>query len=108
MYLKNIFLRINQTFLIHKLLYIKKYNSYVIKISKPIMKTFTNYPLLIATLGLTILGGCKKNSSSNDSNNNNGNNGGYVKTKYNTNSVTATATCDFDVSDTAYTNHGWT
>lgn len=71
------------------------------------MKTYTKYSFLIAAISLTALGGCKKNSSSND-NNNTGGNGGYVKTKYNTNSVTATASCDYDVSDTALTNHGWT
>lgn len=71
------------------------------------MKTYTKYPLLIAALGLTILGGCKKNSSKTDPNNN-GDNGGYVKTKYNTNSVTATAVCDYNMDDTAMTNHGWT
>jgi beta-glucanase (GH16 family) len=70
------------------------------------MKTYTKYPLLIAAMGLTILGGCKKNSSKTDPGNTG--NGGYVKTKYNTNSVTATAVCDYNMDDTAMTNHGWT
>jgi beta-glucanase (GH16 family) len=69
------------------------------------MKTYTKYPLLIAAVGLTILGGCKKNSSKP---NNGSDSSGYVKTKYNTNSVTATAICDYNMDDTAMTNHGWT
>jgi beta-glucanase (GH16 family) len=68
------------------------------------MKTYTKHSLFIAASILTILGGCKKNSSNKDSNDT----GGYVKTKYNTNSVTATATCDYNMDDTAMTNHGWT
>lgn len=71
------------------------------------MKTYLKYPALIAALGLTTLGACKKNSGGGDNNNNNGGSG-YVKTKYNTNTVTATASCDYNVSDTALTNHGWT
>jgi hypothetical protein len=71
------------------------------------MKTFTKYSFLIAAIGLTALAGCKKNSSGNDDNKDNGN-GGYVKTKYNTNSVTANATCDYNSDDTSLTNHGWT
>lgn len=70
------------------------------------MKTYTKYSFFIAALSITVMGGCKKNSSSDSGNKTSGS--GYVKTKYNTNPVTASATCDYDVSDTAYTNHGWT
>ena len=70
------------------------------------MKTFTKFSfLIIAAVGLATLGGCKK--SSKDNGTNTGNNG-YVKTKYNTNPVTATASCDYDTNDTSLTNHGWT
>ena len=70
------------------------------------MKTYTKCSFLVAAIGLTVLGGCKKNSSGKDDNN--GGDGGYVKTKYNTNPVTANASCDYDMKDTSLTNHGWT
>lgn len=71
----------------------------------PSMKNFTKYAFLIAAAGSLALGGCKK-SNKNDVKKNDSS--GYVKTVYNTNPVTATASCDYDVSDTALTNHGWT
>ena len=69
------------------------------------MKNFTKYAFLIAAAGSLALGGCKKSNKTETKKNDSS---GYVKTVYNTNPVTATASCDYDVSDTAYTNHGWT
>lgn len=67
------------------------------------MKTFTKHSFLIVALGLVTLGGCKKL--------NNGSDGNTTKPgpvgKY-TNPVTTAAVCDYNVSDTALTNHGWT
>jgi len=63
--------------------------------------------LLIAAFGLVILGGCKKSKPATDTNTNTGDNG-HTKTPSNTNTTTATASCDYNVSDTAFTNHGWT
>jgi beta-glucanase (GH16 family) len=73
------------------------------------MKTHTKYPVLVAAMGFVILGGCSKRKSGGDSTPiTTTTNVGYVKTPTNINTVTATASCDYDVSDTAYTNHGWT
>ncbi|HWD89700.1 MAG TPA: glycoside hydrolase family 16 protein [Mucilaginibacter sp.] len=71
------------------------------------MKTYTKLSFLAIAVALVSLGACKKGSSKKDNNNNNGN-GGYQKTTYNTNPQTATASCDYDSSDTSLTNHGWT
>ncbi|MBS1531977.1 MAG: glycoside hydrolase family 16 protein [Bacteroidetes bacterium] len=72
------------------------------------MKTYTKFSFMAVAFGALSLGACKKSSNTTNNNNNNGGNGGYVKTKYNTNSQTANATCDYDSSDTSLTNHGWT
>lgn len=71
------------------------------------MKTFTTYSFLVMALGLVTLGSCKKLSGTTTP--------GGSGTKTNpapvnqyTNPTTASAVCDYDVSDTAYTNHGWT
>ncbi|HEX3386560.1 MAG TPA: hypothetical protein VHS53_15275, partial [Mucilaginibacter sp.] len=71
------------------------------------MKTYTKLSFLAIAVALVSLGACKKGSSSKDKNNNNGN-GGFQKNPYNTNPQTASATCDYDSSDTSLTNHGWT
>ena len=55
----------------------------------------------VAIIGLITINGCSK-SGAGGSKNKPGN------TTSNINPVTATAICDFDISDTAYTNHGWT
>lgn len=55
----------------------------------------------VAIIGLIAINGCSK-SGDGTSKNKPGN------TTNNINPVTATAICDFDISDTAYTNHGWT
>ncbi|HZX60037.1 MAG TPA: hypothetical protein VFE54_14980, partial [Mucilaginibacter sp.] len=65
------------------------------------MKTVFKSPVLIAIICIAILSGCKKVSSVN----NNSNTNTFV-TKY-TNPKTTTVACDYDVSDTALTNHGW-
>jgi hypothetical protein len=65
--------------------------------------------LTVAAISLVSMSGCKKNSGTTDTNSTTtGTASGYVKTATNTNPLTASATCDYDVSDTAYTNHGWT
>jgi beta-glucanase (GH16 family) len=69
------------------------------------MKTFTKYSFLIATVCLATLGGCKKLSSSSDGTGNTTT--PPTVSKY-TNPTTTSAVCDYDVSDTALTNHGWT
>ena len=56
----------------------------------------------MAVIGLVALGGCGKSGNGKTSNNT-----GPVST-IKINPQTTTATCDFDVSDTALTNHGWT
>ncbi|HZX58109.1 MAG TPA: glycoside hydrolase family 16 protein [Mucilaginibacter sp.] len=61
------------------------------------MKTITKYPLLFALMGLAMLAGCKKHKKNDITTNNKP-----------TNPITVTAVCDYDVSDTALTNHGWT
>jgi beta-glucanase (GH16 family) len=68
------------------------------------MKTFTTYSFLFAALGLITLGGCKKLNNGSDGSGDNSKTG--TVSKY-TNPNTATVACDYDVSDTAYTNHGW-
>ena len=69
------------------------------------MKTST-YSFLFAALALATLGGCKKLGSDNTgSTGTTGNTG--VTNKY-TNPNTASAVCDYDIGDTALTNHGWT
>lgn len=55
----------------------------------------------MALTGLVAISGCGKSSKKPDKNN------GPIAT-ININPVTATAACDFDVSDTTLTNHGWT
>jgi beta-glucanase (GH16 family) len=57
---------------------------------------------VMAITGLVALGGCGKSGNGKTSNNN-----GPVST-IKINPQTTAATCDFDVSDTTLTNHGWT
>jgi len=70
------------------------------------MKTFTKYSFLFVALGLVTLGGCKKMSGSTSDGTGKTTPPGPIS-KY-TNPNTAVAACDYDVSDTALTNHGWT
>jgi beta-glucanase (GH16 family) len=68
------------------------------------MKTFTTCSFLIAISSMVLLGGCKKLSSGGS---------GTTGTKTgtlppSTNPNTSMAICDYDVADTALTNHGWT
>jgi beta-glucanase (GH16 family) len=70
------------------------------------MKTFTTYSFLFAALALTTLGGCKKLDNSNKGGSGPG--GTTPVTNKYTNPNTSSAVCDYDVSDTALTNHGWT
>ncbi|MFB9841736.1 glycoside hydrolase family 16 protein [Mucilaginibacter ginsenosidivorans] len=75
----------------------------IINMKTPFICTILLVSLCIASVG------CKKlanGSGSGDGGNNGGNNGGTVG-KY-TNPNTTSVICDYDVSDTAYTNHGWT
>jgi len=69
------------------------------------MKIFTKYSFLLVIACLTIFGGCKKVSKVGDGTGNTTNPGPI--SKY-TNPNTTAVTCDYDVSDTALTNHGWT
>src|SRR6266571_4831474 len=66
---------------------------------------------VIAIIGLVALGGCHKLSDGDTGNNNNNssgnNNTGPVST-VKINPQTTASICDFDVSDTSLTNHGWT
>ncbi|HTK21385.1 MAG TPA: glycoside hydrolase family 16 protein [Mucilaginibacter sp.] len=57
--------------------------------------------LFLVIIGLITLGGCSKNDSVKKDTK-------PVGPTTNINPVTATAICDFDVSDTTLTNHGWT
>ncbi|MDO3626266.1 glycoside hydrolase family 16 protein [Mucilaginibacter sp. BT774] len=57
----------------------------------------------IAITGLVVLGGCGKSGSGKTGNNNTG-----PVSAAKINPQTTTTTCDFDVSDTTLTNHGWT
>lgn len=59
---------------------------------------------VIAITGLVALGSCSKSGGSGNNNNNNKPPINVMKI----NPVTTAATCDFEVSDTALTNHGWT
>ena len=71
------------------------------------MKTSTIYSLIFGALLLTGLGACKKLADSKGSGDGNGNGNTGPQNPY-TNPKTATAVCDYNTSDTAYTNHGWT
>lgn len=55
----------------------------------------------VAIIGLIAINGCSKSGDGTSKKN-------PGTTTNNINPVTATAVCDFDVSDTALTNHGWT
>jgi len=59
---------------------------------------------VIAITGLVALGRCSKSGGNGTNNNNNNPPINVIKI----NPVTTTAACDYDVSDTVLTNHGWT
>jgi len=63
--------------------------------------------ILIAGGLLVSLNSCKKNSSDPNPGPNNNNNGSQTNVTP-TNPVTSVTTCDYDMSDTTLTNHGWT
>jgi len=63
--------------------------------------------LVIAITGLVAIVGCGKSDGNSGNTGNTGNNNPPANT-IKINPVTTTATCDFDVSDTTLTNHGWT
>jgi len=78
------------------------------KSNKANMKTTFTYSLLIGSLCVVAAVGCKKLNNGTGSGDDTGGGGtGGTISKY-TNPVTTAVTCDYDVSDTAYTNHGWT
>ncbi|MBS1520723.1 MAG: glycoside hydrolase family 16 protein [Bacteroidetes bacterium] len=60
-----------------------------------------------AIIGLIALVGCGKSNGNSGNTGNTGNNNPPGSTTK-INPVTASATCDFDIGDTALTNHGWT
>jgi len=66
------------------------------------MSVQNKFYFVIAITGLVALGGCGGKSGGDT-----GNNSGPVNTMK-INPQTTTAICDFDVSDTVLTNHGWT
>jgi beta-glucanase (GH16 family) len=70
------------------------------------MLVIPKYSIITLAICLAILSGCKKGSNNNNNNNSNSNINPYVA-KY-TNPNTTAVACDYDVSDTALTNHGWT
>lgn len=71
------------------------------------MKTSTLYALALGISCAIALGGCKKLSSSASSGNKkNGGDPGPVSNN-SINPKTTAASCDYDMSDTALTNHGW-
>jgi len=66
------------------------------------MLTVRKCSVIITLAAFVIFSGCKK---SNDTGDNSGNNTNFVS-KY-TNPITTVVACDYDVSDTVLTNHGW-
>ncbi len=60
------------------------------------MKRFIKYYFIFAVSGLAVLEGCKKHNNNN-----------VVTNNRPTNPIIATTVCDYDVSDTTLTNHGW-
>ncbi|HJP64360.1 MAG TPA: glycoside hydrolase family 16 protein [Mucilaginibacter sp.] len=71
------------------------------------MKTFFTWSILISSLCIATVGCKKLGNGSGNGGNDGGNDGGGTVKQY-TNPNTTTVICDYDVSDTAYTNHGWT
>ena len=71
------------------------------------MKTSTLYAVALSIFCAIALGSCKKLSDSTSSGNKN-NGGGTGPVSNYTNPNTTSVTCDYDVSDTVLTNHGWT
>src|SRR5579862_4015063 len=67
------------------------------------MKFYTPSPILAGTILLMVFAGCSKLSNTGSQKVSNTG----TQSKY-TNPNTAVAVCDYDIGDTALTNHGWT